>query len=391
MFVELHILQNFAPSCLNRDDTNSPKTCTFGGHRRARISSQCLKRAARRHPVFEEIVAGRTGQRTKHAASELTKRLVEAGHPQVDSILVSEAFLVAAGFGVTAKVAEGEDLSEAIGSTSVLLYLSKFELDSWAQLASAHFDSLRAAVDSKSLSDKGGKTRKLKVDSKKLDKTLAKALKELPKATKAADVGLFGRMVAENKNMGIDASCQVAHAISTHAVETEMDFFTAVDDLNPKEDTGAGMMGMVEFNSACFYRYSLIDIGQLRENLGGDEELVRATVLGYARATVEAIPSGKQNSMAAHNPPEYVRVVLRSSGPPWSLANAFQKPVSTRGAREGLMQLSVQELESHHAALVSMYSRGDEERSWVATTAKVENQPKTSLPAIWEQLEEALA
>lgn len=388
MFIEIHILQNFAPSCLNRDDTNSPKECTFGGFRRARISSQCLKRAARTHKAFSSTVASGTGKRTKRVASEIADRLVALGHAEPDSRLVSEAALVVAGFKVEAetKDPDGADLAEQSGQTSVLLYVGDTELDALAKLCSDHFDALREAIDPKSLPKEGAKKRSLKVREKDLPKECTQALKSPPQATQAADIGLFGRMVAENRHMGIDAACQVAHALSTHAVEAELDFFTAVDDLNPKEDTGAGMMGIVEFNSACFYRYSLVDFEQLVANLGGDRSLARAATLGYLKATVESIPTGKQNSMAAHNPPEYVRVVLRSEGAPRSLANAFLQPIAPR--QGSLMKASVEALRGYSEKLDRMY--GDCDAIELEASLEVVPDP-LSLPEIWSKTEEALA
>ena len=44
--VDVHVLQTVPPSNLNRDDTGSPKSATFGGVRRARVSSQAWKRGA---------------------------------------------------------------------------------------------------------------------------------------------------------------------------------------------------------------------------------------------------------------------------------------------------------------------------------------------------------
>ena len=59
MFVEVHVIQNYALSNLNRDDTGAPKTCEFGGARRARISSQCLKRAVRTYFREEAVIPSR--------------------------------------------------------------------------------------------------------------------------------------------------------------------------------------------------------------------------------------------------------------------------------------------------------------------------------------------
>src|SRR5262249_18576560 len=171
--------------------------------------------------------------------------------------------------------------------------------------------------------------------AKKLN-TIFNPLKRL--STKAVDVALFGRMIAEIKDgaMTIDAACQVAHAISTHRIAMESDYFTAVEDLKEiaekqgaGQDAGAGMIGAVEFNSACYYRYGPIAVGQLADNLHGDRALAKKAAEGFLTAFIHAIPTGKQNSFAAHNPPSLVFAVVRD-GPPVSLANAFAKPVAPR-------------------------------------------------------------
>jgi CRISPR system Cascade subunit CasC len=148
---------------------------------------------------------------------------------------------------------------------------------------------------------------------------------------KAADLALFGRMLADLPDNNIEAACQVAHAISTHKVGVEFDFYTAVDDLQNKAESGAGMMGDIEFNSACYYRYSNIDLNQLKKNLDNDEGLSNATVAAFIRASVSAIPTGKQNSFAAQNPPDFIMAVVRNNGA-WSLANAFVKPIKEGGS-----------------------------------------------------------
>nr|WP_240030536.1 type I-E CRISPR-associated protein Cas7/Cse4/CasC [Thermus scotoductus] len=83
------------------------------------------------------------------------------------------------------------------------------------------------------------------------------------------DLALFGRMLADRPELGVDAAAQVAHALSTHKVDREFDFYTAVDDLNPKEETGAGMMGDVEFYSATLYRYALVDLEKFPKTCKG--------------------------------------------------------------------------------------------------------------------------
>lgn len=338
MLVELHIIQNFAPSNLNRDDTNSPKDCTFGGYRRARISSQCFKRAIRTHPRFSDAVGGGSGVRTKRLASRVAELLSERGRDREEADQV------------VAQVLQGADYKvDEAGRTSVLLFVSPGELSQYARLIDESWDELVAAM--------AEEAEKKKPGTIKLSKELKKAIKDLGSSMDAADIALFGRMVAESTNLNIDAACQVAHAISTHPVDVEMDFYTAVDDLNPKEDTGAGMMGIIEFNSACFYRYAALHLDSLVDNLHGDKESALDAAVGFVQAAVAAIPSGKQNSMAAHNPPSYVHVRVREDGTPWSLANAFIEPARV-GRKDGagdLARNSIRKLESFDASLQEMY------------------------------------
>jgi CRISPR system Cascade subunit CasC len=183
----------------------------------------------------------------------------------------------------------------------------------------------------------------------------------LAKVVKSPDIALFGRMIAidANKpfgklNLNVDAACQVAHALSTNKVSMEFDFYTAVDDLLPKGETGAGMMGTQEFNSACFYRYANVDCAQLLENLGGDQGLARKTLDAFLRAFVDAIPTGKVHSNAHQNPPSLVFTIVRDAGL-WSLANAFLKPVSPGEADGDLMAASVARLDSYWGKLIRMY------------------------------------
>jgi CRISPR system Cascade subunit CasC len=303
MIVELHILQNFAPSCLNRDDTNSPKECLFGGYRRARISSQCIKRAIRGQFKDNSLVSPDTlAKRTKLLVKELAKRLVAAGKQEEAALNASKLAIEKTN---KLKIKDKEQ-------TEYLLFLGEKEIANIADVILSHWDELNS--------------------SQKNEKALESIGKEvLDKFTggKSTDLSLFGRMLADLPGKNTDAACQVAHAISTHKVGVEFDFYTAVDDLQTEEETGAGMMGTIEFNSACYYRYANIDIEQLKTNLV-DNELAKKTVEAFIRAAKDAVPSGKQTSFSAQNPPDFVMAVVRDSGT-WSLANAFAKPVKENG------------------------------------------------------------
>ncbi len=324
MFVETHFIQNFAPSNLNRDDTNNPKDCDFGGTRRARISSQCLKRAIRSQKIFSDTTAVDLAVRTRWLNDILFKALQNAGK-DADS---------------AKKVAETAALQYSKmdkGHTSVLLYLSQSEIKEFSD----------------QLLEKWGDI--LKDDKLSAIDVIAKGLfKTLKGRTGAPDIALFGRMLAEKPELNIDAACQVAHAFSTHSVNMDMDFFTAVDEMQKDDNTGAGMMGMGGFNSSCFYRYACIDFDQLVKNLGGDISISKKTVEAFLRASVNAIPTGKQNSHAAQNPPSFYMTVVQENGIPCSLANAFEKPINAR--QKGYISASIAALDRYWGKLKEFYN-----------------------------------
>lgn len=315
--LEIHILQNFAPSNLNRDDTGSPKDALFGGVRRARISSQCLKRAAREyvrnHPngLPQEALA----LRTKRLVQALVEQLEAKGRAKEEARQKVEQALG----GIGLKVDEE-------GKTQYLLFLGRQEVDRIAELIDQHWDGLVAPQTQEEGGKKKAKDAK-RAAREAVPDEIKKALNHVLDGGKALDVALFGRMLTDLPEKNQDAACQVAHAISTHAVEREFDFYTAVDDLKPDDNAGADMIGTVEFNSACFYRYAALDLEKLRENLQGDTELMLKGLEAFLRAVVKAKPSGKQNSFAAHNDPEYAVFTVRQEADPRNLANAFEKPV----------------------------------------------------------------
>ncbi len=335
MFVELHLIQSFGPSNLNRDDTNSPKDCEFGGHRRARISSQALKRAIRMEPKFAEITQAEPGQRSKWLTRPLIEKLTEAGKEEDAARNLASEFAKAYAGKVDAKNPE---------KTSVLLFYSPSEVDLVASGLLEQWDELVAAKES-------GRT--------KLLGDLVKAIiKETKNRTSAPDIALFGRMLADKPELNIDAACQVSHAISTHRVQMEMDYYTAVDELLSDEEAGAGMVGFTGFNSACFYRYARIDFEQLCKNLDGDVALAKRTVLAFLRAALNAIPTGKQNAFAAQSPTDLALAVVRGDGMSWSLVNAFETPVRA-GHDSGYLEPSIKALDDCWTALAGFYDDAD--------------------------------
>jgi CRISPR system Cascade subunit CasC len=364
MFIELHIIQNFAPSNLNRSDTGSPKDCEFGGVRRARVSSQCFKRAIRREGNFAQLLEKLGGSvRTRRLVIEIAKAIEgKTGEHDVPTDktvkLVSEIFKEGGIERPEAKKnKEGEEAEK--DNTKLILFMNRQAITDMAAACKNNLPTLNGK-------DKEART-----------KLITELGEMLAKSAQMPDIALFGRMVEVKGStpfgklqLGVDAACQVAHAISTHKSGIEFDFYTAVDDLLPKGETGAGMMGTMEFNSACFYRYANVDMEQLKTNLkkhqdnnatneakadaeAAAEALALDTLEAFLRAAVEAVPTGKQTGTAAQNPPSFVLAVARGGGL-WSLANAFEAPVRSKSG-DGLVAASISKLDGHWAQLVRAY------------------------------------
>ncbi|MCL5026305.1 MAG: type I-E CRISPR-associated protein Cas7/Cse4/CasC [Chloroflexi bacterium] len=346
MFVELHILQNFAFSNLNRDLSGAPKDCDFGGYRRNRISSQCTKRAIREHFRSGDIIPpDRIAERTKRLVEDLVERLHQRGKDEIEARAAVEAALRGIKLGI------GDD-----GKTQYLLFLGRAEIQALADACLEHWDALlRSGSDAVEApaGQRASRRDAKRAAQQALPGQVVNALKEVLDGARAADLALFGRMMADLPDKNIDAACQVAHAFSTNRAKVEFDFYTAVDDLKKDDTPGADMMGTVEFNSACYYRYANIDLDQLKSNLQDDEELAQKTVEAFLQASIEAIPTGKQNSSAAQNPPSFVMAVVRDRGL-WSLANAFVRPVAPSRDLD-LVQNSVAALDRFWQQMVNMY------------------------------------
>ncbi|MFH2046692.1 MAG: type I-E CRISPR-associated protein Cas7/Cse4/CasC [Pseudomonadota bacterium] len=409
--IEAHLIQNFAPSNLNRDDTGQPKSATFGGFRRARISSQCTKRNARERWRTEGTVS--VGDRTKRIQKLIGDRLAEdnafmekvpAQEDRRDGIrMFTEAYyagtdkkkpestsvLIFIGpeevnEGVKAvkdlwddrtreSEKKGKKSSETVEGIATLLKKAReFDKKNDSKGETADAEKVASDEDDGASNEEVGESKSGKGKDKrpKLEK-VTEIQDAIKNAMISADIALFGRMLAEQPGRNTDGACQVSHPISTHKVDMEMDFYTAVDDLNPEEETGAGMMGVVGFNSACYYRYALVDRDQLARNLARkterkngqwvqnltQEDYTEAdkVIKAFLEAMVYAIPTGKQNSFAAQNLPSFGLFVRRQGGVPISLANAFAKPVRPQKDDDDLVGLSVAALTKHWDTLKSVY------------------------------------
>ncbi|MHA6512492.1 type I-E CRISPR-associated protein Cas7/Cse4/CasC [Tessaracoccus sp. Z1128] len=316
-FVDVHILQDLPPSCINRDDNGTPKQATYGGVDRLRVSSQAWKRATRM--AFEKTIPKEElGVRTRRVAPMVVKAFIERGLDETDAAAVTE-FLLAP---IKSKGKKETDLA-------YLLFFAREQLvrlvDAVMALPNDWRGQNQAAIE-KALHD---------VD-------LAHYLSN----GHSLDVALFGRMVADVPAINVDAAAQVAHALSTHSAEVQFDYYTAVDDEQEDAETGAGMIGTIEFNSATMYRYATVSTDQLLLNLGGDTGAMVDGVAEFIRAFALSMPSGHQSSYAAHTRPALLAVIVRADQPV-NAVSAFEKPVWTPG--KGFMAESQERLVDHLA------------------------------------------
>jgi CRISPR system Cascade subunit CasC len=315
--LELHILQSFPVSCLNRDDMNSPKTAIFGGFQRARVSSQCWKRAIR------EAAA----QDNPHFKGERTRLIVEPLRDALSTRGLNEAEAKAKAIELAEALATYDKENEKKTGTlkvKTIFFTSPAEVEA---LAGAYAET----------------------------KDVKKAIKSLkPENLKdAADVALFGRMVAADHSLTIEGAAMFSHALSTHKVDNEIDFFTAVDDLNPVDDSGSGHMGTTEFNAATYYRYTAVNLSMLAD--GGhlaclSPEERKDVVAAFINATLTAVPQARHNSMNAGVRPAYALGLFRDKGQPLQLINAFEEPVRP-GKNGAILEQSIAKLKTQHAAL----------------------------------------
>lgn len=342
IYVDIHAVQSVGPNNLNRDLNGSPKTAMYGGVRRARVSSQSWKRPMRLD-FREKYSPENLGIRTKRIVELLAKRIA-ALDPELEATAVeiaAETFNVA-GIKVSKPKKNEDQQDPSLYQPGYLVFISEAQVENVAGIAVE-------AINEGGIAD----LKKRKSD-----------LKRALKADLSVDLALFGRMVADDADLNVDASCQVAHAISTHAVGTEFDFFTAVDDekaMSDAADAGAGMMGTVEFSSATLYRYATLNATALAEQLGSQEAAAKA-IGGFVDVFATSLPTGKQNTFAAHTLPAALIVSIRSDRP-ISLVGAFENPVYPRVHPEapatGYTEASVRRMVEHAADLEASYGPGN--------------------------------
>lgn len=352
MLIQMHFLQNYAPSNLNRDQSGSPKDAIFGGYKRGRISSQCLKRSIRLSSVFqyefgEGGLLGTRTQQLPNLVQEALKRL-DATTEEISAIVarvpeIGRESTKAKRGEEDEEELDSDDATEEIraGETKQLIFIDiATELPQLAQ-------KLLAECRKHGTKDFSN-PKKVKIPD------ITKALGST--APRSVDIALFGRMTTSEAFKDVQASSQVAHAISTHKVEQEFDYYTAMDDLKPDGQPGADMIGDIEFNSCTYYRYLNVHWEGLLENLGGPEhaDVAHRAVLALLHAAAVAQPSGKQNSFASFSLPDFILVEVSEKNLPVSYANAFLKPARAWGDKT-LMDVSIEQLGEHARRITTAY------------------------------------
>lgn len=348
MLFEIHMLRNYAPSNLNRDDTGSPKTCLFGGVQRGRISSQCLKRSWRTSNLLKEAVgADNIGIRTRRLPELVAGSLLEQGF---DQEYVEAVRKVISGFGNK----DGKENADSKQTAQVILY---------------------SADDIQTVATMIGEKLKNCTSVKDVEKLKAKDLQdEMSKGVKRAvslDMALFGRMVTSDAFADVEAAMQVAHAISTNRVMMESDYFTAVDDLiqESSDETGSAMIGDIDYHSSCYYIYASLDTDKLSKNLENCPNraaLMQKVIPALVETMTFTDPSGKQNSFAAHSLPSAMLIECKDRKIPVSYANAFEQPVKATYT-SGLIHGSVERLKAECEKISESYGLSVTKRIWFTT------------------------
>ena len=354
-FINFHILISHSPSCLNRDDMNMQKSAIFGGKRRVRVSSQSLKRTLRKSDYYREHL-GAPSLRTKHLG-ECQDFIVEYLKGRFEPELVKQAMTWVSG----KKEIETDTKGDAVAPWAVeeIAYVCE-------QIQSSEHEGL---------------------DEKKLQKLIEKESQGFRQAVgQTVDIALSGRMATSGLMSAVgkvDGALAVAHSITTHAVDADIDWFTAVDDL---QEMGSGHLDTQEFSSGVFYRYASLNLQQLQKNLGDASRKQALEVAAHVlQLLATEVPSAKQQSFAAHNLADLALVSF--SHQPLSLANAFEAPVKEKG--NGFRLPSMKQLHDHWQRLVQGYDLDDRCAEFVLEDIELPAgiTAKESLPALkqWVQ------
>ncbi len=354
-FINIHTLISHPSSMMNRDDSGLQKTAIFGGSTRSRISSQCLKRAIRQSEIYKKTV-DEISIRTRLVDDliyVLKEKIDNEDLATIDAVITMLAYKPKNlesnikmddeeidstdenGNNIKVKTGEKIRVFKSVQPYSVseireLIILARQE-------SPEAFDLITAGLE------KGAK----KAEKEKFKKAVEKIHKLLPSVRSRIDIALSGRMDTNCYERNVEAAMSVAHSLTTHSADIEVDWFTACDDL---AEQGSGHIGTTEFSSGVFYRYASINVDLLAKNTQKSKQELTAIIHTIIRCFAQVSPSAKQKTFAAHNHADFVLVA--QSDQPLSLANAFRKGIKNNTE---VMEKSIQSLVNHYEKIVAGY------------------------------------
>jgi CRISPR system Cascade subunit CasC len=349
-FVQVHTLTSYPGALLNRDDAGLAKRLPFGGATRARISSQCQKRRwrmAKDDPWALARVGVPMGSRTK----EIVERVI----------------LPAA----RARVSAGDDVARAIEAVFIRHLYGERAGESRNRQALFFGQPEIGYLSAKAAEALAtGDAKRAGEFSERFFREERENLRALKNGA-GLEAALFGRMVTSDPAANTDAAIHVAHAITVHEIERELDFMTAVDDLKGPEsgdDAGAAGMFDMELASGLYYGYVVIDVSLLVENLGGDRETAAKVAEHLLHLIAQVSPGAKKGSTAPYAWAEFV-LVEAGMRQPRTLANAFRNPIDLRRVGNRLFDEAVERIASHLKGLDGAY--GTHESRYVLNLSAV--------------------
>ncbi len=297
--IEFHILQSFPVTCLNRDDVGAPKSAVVGGSTRARVSSQCWKRQVR---LALHDLGVTCGARTKLISKMVSEACLAKGATpeqakgcgdKIEHIFIKAKEAKPPKKNKDGEIIEANEEAAAADKSDTLLFLSPTEISVLAEAFSSSGFNPEQVITQK--------------DAKKQVKELTTLIGKVTEEMDALDIALFGRMVAQAAELNVEAATSFSHALSTHKVSNEVEFFTALDDL--QTEPGSAHMGSLEFNSATYYRYISLDLGQLYQTLAG--QALPEAIEAFTKALFIAVPSARQTTQSGASPWEFAKVLVR--------------------------------------------------------------------------------
>ena len=351
MYINVSLVKSYAPSNVNRDDTGSPKTAIFGGSNRGRVSSQCIKRSVRTSEVFQEYFDQNfLGLRTKNFPKLLLDELVSLGISETESMELASvipSLLVKPKNDKTKKdesdkKEKGETKEENPLETKQLIFITRQHAKNMAISLNNIVQEIgvRKLIDTLKSTSKDTSKDKKQIIKRVADESIAPS----------PDIALFGSMTTSDLFKNVEAASSFAHSISTHVVEEDFDYFTAMDDFS--EEPGAGHLADRSFNSATAYQWIGLSVDQLFKNLQDDEMAIK-TIESFIKSLVLSNPSGMQHGFASPTLPDFCLVEITGANQALSCVNAFETPIKSRS--NGYIKASVDTLIEYSQNLRETY------------------------------------